>query len=543
MELIREVLRKVKRKILGISGNRKQLKRVRKIHLITKEERRLQKERKFNCPNLFSIVTPLYNTPEKYLIELIQSLQKQTYSKWEVCLVNGSDENHKYVEDICLKYAKKDSRIRYQKISENRGISENTNECLGMVRGDYIGLVDHDDFLHESALYEVMKVIEETSADFIYTDEAKFSKRVEDAMKFNFKPDFGKDELRSHNYICHFTVFKKSLLRKIGGFRSEYDGSQDHDMVLRLSERAEKIVHIPKILYYWRVHPTSVSMDLDSKSYAVDAAIRAVTDQLHRTKEYGKVESNLPYRTIYRIHYDIDATSSILIALYNVDSLTEYNTAKDKILEKTTYNNIEIVPIFETGNCFATKLNETIKNMEQQYVIIMDASCLPISNNWIEELLMYAQRKDVCAVSPKGYFTDKTIAYAGISLDRDSDCKIKYICRGRDGEQEGYEAMLKHVRNVTAAWQACCMISKNAWEEIDGFSDNIPGYEIVDFCLKGWNKKMWTVWTCFSEILFLSKNEETIEKSIVQRFEMKWNNKICESDPFMNSNLKELGVL
>lgn len=238
--------------------------RVRSLHLISDGERENQKNRKFLAPVSFSIITPLYNTPENYLRELLESLQKQTYPKWQLCLADGSDKEHEYVGEICREYASKDSRICYEVLEENKGISENTNECLKFATVDYIGLLDHDDILHESALYEMMKVIEEEKADFLYSDEVKFSGKIEDASDFNFKPGFGKDELRAHNYICHFTVFKKSLLDQIGqAYRPEFDGSQDHDMVLRLTEKAEKIVHIPKVLYYWRVHPQSVSMNLD----------------------------------------------------------------------------------------------------------------------------------------------------------------------------------------------------------------------------------------------------------------------------------------
>ena len=208
--------------------------RVRSLHLISDGERENQKNRKFLAPVSFSIITPLYNTPENYLRELLESLQKQTYPKWQLCLADGSDKEHEYVGEICREYASKDSRICYEVLEENKGISENTNECLKFATGDYIGLLDHDDILHESALYEMMKVIEEEKADFLYSDEVKFSGKIEDASDFNFKPGFGKDELRAHNYICHFTVFKKSLLDQIGqAYRPEFDGSQDHDMVLR----------------------------------------------------------------------------------------------------------------------------------------------------------------------------------------------------------------------------------------------------------------------------------------------------------------------
>lgn len=280
---------------------KKELKIIRDYHLISEEERKQQKEFKFECEEKISIITPLYNTPKDFLIQLIDSVEKQTYSNWELCLADGSDLDHEYVREICMKYMEADNRIIYKKLEENEGIVGNTNKAIQMATGTYLGLLDHDDILHESALYECMKEIQ-NSADFIYTDEMKFEKKIDDSIDIVCKSGFGKDELRSHNYICHFVVFKKQLLDNMTEFyRREYEGSQDYDMVLRLTEKAEKIVHIPKILYYWRVHAGSVAQNLSVKQYAVDAAIKAISDQLKRSGEKGTVKCNLPYETIYRM--------------------------------------------------------------------------------------------------------------------------------------------------------------------------------------------------------------------------------------------------
>ncbi len=275
-EGIRVFLKKVWKKMCGYLRTAGAERGMRSLHVITRRQRYWQKRHVFKNPVKFSIITPLYNTPKRYLVELIRSLERQTYPNWELCLADGSDKEHSYVKKICQRWCKKDARIIYTKLKENKGISQNTNACIKISSGQYFGLLDHDDILHESALFEMMMQISRHNADFLYSDEAKFSGNIKDAKDFNFKPGFGKDELRSHNYICHFTVFSRELLHKIGQiYRPEFDGSQDHDMVLRLTEKARRIVHIPKVLYYWRVHPESVSMNLSSKNYAVDAAIRA----------------------------------------------------------------------------------------------------------------------------------------------------------------------------------------------------------------------------------------------------------------------------
>ena len=228
-----------------------------------------------------SVLVPLYNTPEKFLREMIDSVRNQTYKNWELCLADGSDEKHADVGEVCRQYGEEDSRIRYQKIEKNLGISGNTNVCFSMATGDFIGLFDHDDVMHPSLLYECMKVICEKNADYVYTDEATFtSPDLNDLIVLHFKPDYSPDNLRANNYICHFSVFDEKLLEKTGLFRPAYDGSQDHDMILRLTEEAKNVQHIPKILYYWRSHPNSVAADINAKTYAIDAARRAVHDHM-----------------------------------------------------------------------------------------------------------------------------------------------------------------------------------------------------------------------------------------------------------------------
>ena len=233
-----------------------------------------------------SVLVPLYNTPERFLREMIDSVRGQTYRNWELCLADGSDEKHTEVGEICREYQREDSRIVYQKIEKNLGISGNTNVCFSMAKGDFIGLFDHDDVMHPSLLYECMKVICEKGADYVYTDEATFtSPNLDDLIVLHFKPDYSPDNLRANNYICHFSVFDEKLLEKTGLFRPAYDGSQDHDMILRLTEEAKNVQHIPKILYYWRSHPNSVAADINAKTYAIDAAKRAVHD--HMRDYYG----------------------------------------------------------------------------------------------------------------------------------------------------------------------------------------------------------------------------------------------------------------
>ncbi len=271
---------------------------------ITATERKRQEE-EFATQNApcISIVVPLFNTPEVFLREMIDSVCQQTYGNWQLCMADGSDEDHAKVGQICQTYATADQRICYQKLEKNQGISENTNACLAMAGGDYIGLFDHDDLLHPSALYEVVKTICDENADVVYTDEATFCGREGRLLSVHVKPDFFMNNLRANNYICHFTVFRKSLLDNVGGFRKEYDGSQDHDLMLRLCEKAEIICHIPKVLYFWRAHQDSVALHTGAKEYVVEAGCKAVEDHLRRCHVPAEVKVVTEGMFLYDIMY------------------------------------------------------------------------------------------------------------------------------------------------------------------------------------------------------------------------------------------------
>ena len=493
---------------------------LQKLHLISEAERLNQRSKKFDKPEVFSILTPLYNTPTEYLIELLDSMEKQTYKYWELCLADGSDDAHSEVGKICQQYEAKDSRIKYVKLEENKGISDNTNACLSLATGSYIGLLDHDDILHESALYEVMCTIDLTGADFLYTDEVKFTDdftKIRDITAFNFKPRYGKDELRAHNYICHFTVFSRALLEKEGRlYRKGFDGSQDHDMVLRLTEIAECIAHIPKVLYYWRVHEESVSLTVNNKLYAVDAAIRAIEEQLERQKEPGEVKSNLPYQTIYRINYKVEAPDSISTIVY------------DTIIDEGDIN----------------VLNQRATEAEGKHLMFLHSDVKMDSENWLVEMLMYAQRSDVGCVGGKILYPDNNICFAGIALDAQAEAKVKRICHGMPDEYQGYEAMLRHVRNTTAVWLGCFMIEREKFISLGGLNIQMGMLADVDLALGAIEKGFCNVWTPFAHGKYYGSEEEVdYKKGNISLFEKKWQMQLNRGDDFCHPVLKENNLI
>ena len=509
---------------------------IRKYHLYPGKYQ--QEEVELSYQPLISVITPLYNTKESYLRELIDSVRNQTYQNWELCLADGSDADHAYIEDICDEYG--DDRIRYHRLDSNEGIVGNTNWCISFASGQYYGLLDHDDVLHPMALYECVKAINQ-GADFVYTDEMKFSGQIEDSVDIVCKNDFSKYELRSHNYICHFVVFKAQLLDDLEElYRTKCEGSQDYDMVLRLTEKAEKIVHIPKILYYWRVHEGSVAMDLSVKQYAVDAAKIAISDHLMRCGDKGSVECNYPYETIYRLTYDMETFPTVSIIWNGNISVRWQRKYLDQMIKCTEYPSMEIICRGQEERNLSAR-NMKLKVMKEQnlhrYVwadqmsekaggeilVFMDCTCIPQSREWLKELVMYAVKNDVGAVGP--FVTDrlKRTVSAGSMLDSESESGIVNLNQGMDIAEQGYEANMKHVRGVASLPGFCMMVSKKKYENAGGFDASMGDYADADLCLRLKEAGMENIWTPFSVVLSAKKVKYWEEENLT--FVDKW---ICK---------------
>lgn len=539
---------------------------------LTEEQRKEQEGTQFSKQVLISILTPLYNTPEKYLRAMIRSVQEQTYGNWELCLADGSDAQHGEVGQVCREAAGKDPRIRYRKLETNGGISENSNECIRMAKGDYLALLDHDDLLHPAALYEVMKVICEEDADMIYTDEDTFSEEPEDAYNPHFKPDFAPDNLRANNYLCHLTVFRKDLVKKAGGgFRSEYDGSQDHDLFLRLSEQAGKIRHIPRILYYWRAHRSSVAEDVSAKPYVTEAGKKAVAAHLKRIGLEGEVLDG-PVPSMYRIRYAIKGTPLVSILIPNKDHREDLKRCIDSIREMTTWPAWEIIIIennseeertfrfyeelerdervrvvrYEGPFNYSAVNNFGYREAKGEQILLLNNDTEVVSPGWIEEMLMYAQREDVGAVGAKLYYPDGTIQHGGIGIG------IKMLAghwhRGEDGRSPGYFGRLTYAQDVSAVTAACMMIPRNVYEKMNGLDEGFSVvFNDVDLCLRIREAGYLIVWTPWAELThYESKSrgadEDTPEKKHffleeTNRFQRKWNKVLSEGDPYYNPNL------
>ena len=464
----------------------------------TPEEAKAQREARFDRMVKISILVPLWNTPEDFLREMIESVTAQTYENWELCLADGSDDAHEYVAGIVREYQEKDGRgrILYRKLEKNEGIAGNTNQCLTMATGEYIGLFDHDDILHPGVLYEYVKVINEKQADYIYCDETTFkSGDINKMLTMHFKPDFAIDNLRANNYICHFSVFARELLDGTELFRPRFDGSQDHDMILRLTDRAKNVVHVPKLLYYWRSHPGSVASDINAKPYAIQSAKDAVADHLRRHGfTHFQITSTRAFETIFKIRYQILGSPLISIVIANKDHVSDLRRCVSSILEKSTYEDYEIIIVennseeketfeyyeelqgndritivtYEGEFNYSAVNNLGVRNARGEYILLLNNDTQVITVNWMEELLMYAQRADVGAVGAKLYYADKTIQHAGVVLGLGAHRTAGHSHYKQHRENLGYMGRLCYAQDVSAVTGACLLVKKALYEEVGG---------------------------------------------------------------------------
>ena len=540
----------------------------------TQEERDRQERAVFERMPKISILVPLWNTPQDFLQEMIGSVQKQTYGNWELCLADGSDDDNAYVGEYCRRLAETDGRIVYQKLQKNEGISGNTNQCYKLATGEFIGLFDHDDILHPCALYEYVKVINEQDADFVYCDEATFkSPDIDKMITMHFKPDYAIDNLRANNYICHFSVFARNLLEGTELFRTQFDGSQDHDMILRLTDNARKVVHVPKLLYYWRAHAGSVAGNIEAKPYVVEAARGAVADHLRRHGfSHFTITSTRAFETIFKISYEIIGEPKISIVIPNKDHTEDLRRCIKSIVEKSTWENYEIIVVennSETKEIFS--YYEELKNNPQikvvtydgefnysrinnlgvsqatgDYVLLLNNDTQVITVNWMEELLMYAQRQDVGAVGGKLYYGDKTIQHAGVVIGLGAHRTAGHVHYRQKRENLGYMGRLCYAQNMTAVTGACLMVKKALYEEAGGLDESFAvSLNDVDFCLKLRSMGYLNVFTPFAELYHFESISRGLDDKGASaeryndesaRFRKKWEKELAAGDPYFNPN-------
>lgn len=471
------------------------------------DELEKQRETTFEYMPKISIVVPMYNTPEKYFKELLESITEQTYENWELCLADGSPEKAEYLEDLIQPLGDK---IKYKLLSENKGISGNSNEALKLATGDFIALLDHDDIIPKFALYEIVKTINENpDVDFIYTDEDKILEENEKRISPHFKQDYAIDTLRSYNYICHFSIFKKELMDKLGGFNSKFDGSQDYDLILRATEQAKHIVHIPKILYNWRISSTSVASGAAAKPYAYEAAKRAILASIERHGIQGAKVEDSRIIGLYKVTYPVKGEPKISIIIPNKDHKKDLKRCIKSIL-KSTYKNYEIIivennskeknifkyykkleknPNIKIEKCEMSIFNYSKLNnygaskANGEYFVFLNNDTKIITNNWLETIISNCQREEIGAIGAKLIYKNKRIQHAGVVLNLTGTAG--HVNWNEKENNPGYFGRIMIQQNVSAVTGALLGVSKKNFDQVNGFDETFPiAYNDVDFCLK-----------------------------------------------------------
>ena len=521
---------------------------------------------------VFSILVPIYNTDPEYLLPMIESVKAQIYPHWELCLVDDCSPKS-YLKQILTHEALQDDRIKVQLNEVNQGISVTTNDALAIATGDYIALLDHDDEISIDALYENAKVINEfPDVGLIYSDEDKIDMQGNRLEPF-FKPDFSPDFLSTNNYICHFSIIKKSLADQIGGFREGLDGSQDHDIILRAAYNAERVVHIPKILYHWRKIPGSTAVVYDAKSYAWEAGRKAVEDQLRKNEGDGVRVEFGSLKGTYTVHREIRDEPLVSIIVPFKDKPELLDSCLGSIINRSSYTNIEIIGISNNSEDpvthdrmrawseadprvrfiehnidfnFSALCNFGASQATGDYLLLLNNDVEVIAVDWIEKLLEHAQRDEVGAVGGKLLYPNGRIQHAGIVVGMVGAAGHPH--KFFPDDHIGYHGRLHMVHNVSAVTGAMLMVSASKFNEVNGLDEaSLPiAYNDVDFCLKLIDKGYYNIFTPYASATHhesISRGyEDTDEK--VQRllkeqgvFLSRWQDFIADGDPYYNPNL------
>ena len=539
-------------------------------HRPDKKTLRKQKKTVFQKKPLISIVIPLYQTPEPYLRELIDSVKAQSYENWQLCLADGSPDDR--LKGFLDRNYGKENRIVYRKLEQNGGISANTNEAVALATGEYLMLCDHDDTLEPDALYEIIKAInEKDNPDVLYTDEDKVSMDGKHYFDPNFKPDYNLFRLRENNYICHIFVVKKALTDRVGLLRTEFDGAQDYDFIFRCCEEADKVVHIPKVLYHWRCHMDSTAADPESKAYAYQAGRRAIKEHYQRMGIDASVEMT-ERPGWYRSYVKIQDNPKISIIIPNKDHIDDLELCLFSLTKRSTYKNYEILIVENNSEKPETfeyykKLpdrypkvkvltwdkefnysainNFAAKQAEGIYLLFLNNDVEILTPQWMEEMLQICQQKDVAITGAKLYYPDDTIQHAGVVLGL-GGIAGHIMCKA-SREDPGYFGRTVTVQEISAVTAACMMIRTEDFWNAGGFDETFQvAFNDIDLCMKVRAAGKKIVFTPYAELYhYESKSrglEDTPEKQFrfdkeVKAFEAKWSEQLAKGDPYYSPNL------
>lgn len=541
-------------------------------HRVTDLELSEQKYHVFSYKPLISIIVPTFNTPLDLLAEMVDSVKNQSYQNWELCLADASSPDSPTRKQL-LKYSEEDSRIKVNFLDCNYGISGNTNKALDIATGDYTGLLDHDDFLEPDALFEIVKALNEYPYDSLYTDEDKYEMGSGKFADPNFKPDFAIDALRSHNYITHFFVAKTSLIREVGGEHSEFDGSQDYDLIFRCTEKSNKVCHIAKILYHWRIHPGSTAGDPEQKMYCYEAGRKAIQAHLDRMGISGSVTMlGKPYWGLYHVKYNVIDNPLVSIIIPNYENKKVLEKCINSLFSVNTYKNIEIIIVennskseeifeyykelqnnhknvnvvtWEGGEFNYSSINNYgVKFANGDYLLLLNNDTEMIEPTSIEEMLGICMREDVGAVGAKLLYGDDTVQHAGVVIGFGGVAGHVFSRILKNDTGYMMRALLNF--NYSAVTGACLMTKKSLYEQVGGLDENLKvSFNDVDYCLKLRELDKLIVYNAFSlwhHYESVSRGYESDPVKIrrydseVKLFQERWHDILMNGDPYYNKN-------
>ena len=507
-----------------------------------------------------SIITPAYNTDERWLRKAIVSVIRQIYPRWELCIADDASTDPK-VREILAEHASKDNRIKVKYLQRNEGIAGASNAALASASGDFAGFLDHDDELTPDACFEAVKVINENpEVDYIYSDEDKLDEYGRRLNVF-FKPDWSPDTHLSMNYIPHFSVVRMSLLREVGGLRKGFDGSQDYDFLLRVTEKARRIHHIRKPLYGWRMVTGSAAADPVAKPYSHDAGKRAIADALRRRRIEAEVDDGR-FPNSYRVRYKILGQPLVSIIIPTKDNIDLLSRCVESIRRISTYPNREVIIIdhqsneeethtylrslkdcrvfrFEGKFNFSRINNFGAEHAKGDHLVFLNNDTEVISPDWIEAMLEHSQRPEIGAVGAKLIHPDGHLLHAGDIVGLGGVANHAFC--GMPSESPGYFGLAQIVRNCSCVTAACMMVRRNVFEELLGFDERLRiEYGDVDFGLRCGAKGYRVVYTPYAVLSHVEGGTRGVGKTNPpdgEEFTRRWRHLLRDGDPYYNPNL------
>ena len=534
-----------------------------------KRELKAQRAENLQGPCI-SIVVPLYNTPARYFKQMTGSVRKQTYTNWQLVMMDASDAAHAEVSAKAAALAQKDARFVYRKI-ENVGIAANTTQGFAAATGEYLTLLDHDDVIYPNALYDVVRSIQSTGADFVYSDEIVLSDDFKQLGGYHFKPDFAPDYLRGVNYITHLAVFSRKLLNAAGAYEDpNFDGAQDHDLILRLTEKATKIYHIKKCLYVWRAAAGSTAQTMDAKPYAVAAGERAINAHLQRVGLQGEARAIPGAPGAFQLHYELTGHPRITVMIPNKDHTDDLDRCLTSLYKNAGYDNFEVLVIennstdpeteryyaqipqkfadcrvvrYQGGFNFSAINNFGAQFANGEHLLLLNNDIEITSKDFLRELLSYSQRPDVGAVGAKLIYPDNEIQHAGVIMGINGSAGHSH--KGHPADAVGDMYRLVTMQDFMAVTGACLMTKTALYREMGGLDEEkfAVAYNDVDYCLKLWKKGLLNVYTPLAQAIHyesrsrgldtLSENAKRYEREKANFYE-KYQPYIDNYDPYYN---------